>query len=123
MARIGEPAQPNEGIEQFLGDLAARMVEASRRRPRIVVVLSLLLTIVSAYLAATRLQVDTDPDLLTSPELPFRQTNAALEEAFPMLQDNLIVLVEATESADAREAAEELAELLRQQPDRYPELA
>jgi hypothetical protein len=122
MARIGEPAQPNEGIEQFLGDLAARMVEASRRRPRIVVVLSLLLTIVSAYLAATRLQVDTDPDLLTSPELPFRQTNAALEEAFPMLQDNLIVLVEATESADARAAAEELADLLRLQPDRYPEV-
>jgi hypothetical protein len=120
MPHIGEPVHVDEGIERFLGALAARMVEASRRRPRLVVTLSIVVTVVTAYLAATQLVVDTDPDLLTSPDLAFRKTNAALTEAFPMLQDNLILLVEATTGADARAAAEELADLLEQSPDRFP---
>ena len=106
--------------EELLGGVAVALVETSRAWPRLVVGLCALLTASSIYVAATILDVDTDSDRLLSRELPVRQTNLALAEAFPELQHNLVVMVEAEDPADARSAAEQLAARLRQEPERYP---
>ena len=110
----------NEGFERLFHGVAAALVESSRRRPRLVVGLCALATVASATSAAMILTVDTDADRLLSPTLRVRQTNIALAEAFPELQNNLIVLVEADDADDSRAAAEELSAKLGEDPVRYP---
>jgi hypothetical protein len=99
--------------------LAGGIVEISRAHPRVTLLLCALLTIAAGFAAATRLAVDTDPDFMTSPDLEFRQTNDALRAAFPELQNNFVVLVDAETGEDARAAAEELAQRLEQDRDSY----
>jgi predicted RND superfamily exporter protein len=110
----------SEGVYGRLGSGAAVLVGASSARPRLA--LCALLTAGSVYVAATILKVDTDSDRILSSDLPVRQTNIALAEAFPDLQNNLIVMVEADDPADARAAVEELGAELKGQPDRYPKV-
>ncbi len=105
-----------ETVERALGRVAALFVDTAQRRPVAVLVAALLLTALASLLAATRLVVDPDPDRMTSAELPFRKTKAALEENFPELVDNLVVLVEAANAADARLAAKQLASRLKADP-------
>ncbi len=107
-------------FDKLFGGIAAALVEGSRAWPRLVLGLCALLTAGSSYVAATILEVDTDSDRLLSSDLPVRQTNLALADAFPELQHNLVVMVEAEADADARAAAEALAATLRAQPERYP---
>ena len=107
-------------IDRILSRWAAALVEASRRRARSVVLLGSLLTAASLWLAATGLVVDSDPDRMTSPDLPFRVTKRALEAAFPTLRDNLVLVVEADSGRDARAAAAELASRLGQDARRFP---
>ena len=109
-------------FERLFGGVAASLVDASRARPLLVVVLCAALTAGSLWVAATILKVDTDSDRLLSPDLPVRQTNLALEAAFPDLHRNLVVVVEADDPADARTAAEELTLRLRELPERYPDV-
>lgn len=106
-------------LEQRLGRIAGGVVEASRSHPRITLLVCALVTTVAAVVAATQLAVDTDPDFMTSPDLEFRKTNAALRTAFPELQNNFVVLVDAEAADDARAAAEELAALLEEDREHY----
>lgn len=110
----------NESVEKFLGRLAGAMVEFSARRPWLVVAISTLLTAGSIYVAVAILEVNPDSDALLSPDLPIRQTNLALEAAFPDLHRNLVVMIEADDPDDTRDAAEELADILAADPQRYP---
>ena len=107
-------------FERLLGGVAAAVVEVAATRPRLVVGLCALLTAGSVYFAATGLEIDTDSDRLLSSELSVRKTNLALAETFPDLQNNLVVLIEADDAADARAAAEELGARLAEDPQRYP---
>jgi hopanoid biosynthesis associated RND transporter like protein HpnN len=110
----------SEGFERRFGGIAAALVETSRSRPWLVVALCALLTAGSVYVTATILEIDTDSDRLLSPEIRVGQTNRALAEVFPDLQNNLVVMVGTDEPADARAAAEELAARLMEQPESYP---
>jgi hopanoid biosynthesis associated RND transporter like protein HpnN len=110
-----------DGFERLLGGVAAAVVETSTRRPRLVLALSVLLTAASA-MAAAGLKVDTDSDRLLSADLRVGQTNRALAAAFPDLQNNLVVMVEADDPADARAAAEALRARLAAEPERYQNL-
>jgi hopanoid biosynthesis associated RND transporter like protein HpnN len=110
----------NDRFQRLFGDRAAMLVGISSARPRSAVALCALLTVGSVYLAATTLKVDTDSERVLSAELPVRQRNIAIAEAFPELQNNLVVMVEADDPADARAAAEDLSARLAEQPDRYP---
>jgi len=109
-----------ESFERIFGGVAATLVEISRRFSWQVVGLCALATAACLAIAATFLTVDTDSDRLLSPTLRVRQTNLALAEAFPELQNNLVVVVEADAADDARAAAEELSATLREDPERYP---
>ena len=68
------------------------------------------------------LEADSDADRTLDPDLPVRQANLALEAAFPDLQRNLVVMIEADDAFDARDAAEELSAMLRADRERYPVL-
>jgi hypothetical protein len=109
-------------FEKLFGDAAAALVETSKAWPRVIVALCALLTVGSIYVAIAILRIDTDSDRILSPNLPARQTNIALAEAFPELQRNLVVMVEADDPDDARDAAEELEAALAREPERYPGL-
>jgi hypothetical protein len=119
-SRRSEREDVDGRVERAYGRLAAALVETSSRHPWAVVLLCALLTAGSIYVAATILEIDMDSDRLLSPELRVRQTNLALAEAFPDLQHNLVVMIEADAPADARAAAEELAAKLAADPARYP---
>ena len=88
--------------------------------PRLVLALCALATAASVALAATILEVDADSERILSADLRVRQTNLALAEAFPSLQNNLVVMVEADDADDARDAAEALEAVLAREPERYP---
>jgi hopanoid biosynthesis associated RND transporter like protein HpnN len=110
----------NERFDRALGRLAAVLVEAAGRRPWLVLLLCAVFTAGSVFVAFMILEVDTDSDRLLSPKLRARQTNIALAEAFPDLQNNLVVMIEADAGTDARAAAEDIAEKLRGDPTRFP---
>jgi hopanoid biosynthesis associated RND transporter like protein HpnN len=109
-------------FQELLGKGAAALVETSSTRPRLALTLCALLTAGSVYATVTILKVDTDSERVLSSELPVRQTNIAIAEAFPELQNNLIVMLDADVAGDARAAAEELSSRLAEEPERYPNL-
>lgn len=109
-------------VENAFGEVASWLVSVSCRRPAVTLAICLVVTAGALYAAATGLEVDTDSDRLLSEHLPVRQTNIALAEAFPALRDNLVVMIEADETADARDAAVELRDRLATQPALYPEI-
>ncbi|MEN8183306.1 MAG: MMPL family transporter [Myxococcota bacterium] len=106
-------------IERALCGIAAGLVDFSVRRRVGVLLVAAAVTVAAGWLAATGLELDSDPDSMTSPELPFRRTQAELETAFPQLVDNLVVLVEAETGRDARAAAESLADRLRADQEHF----
>jgi len=109
-------------VEEALGQAAAAMVSASSRHIALTVTVSLALAGASLYLAATLLTVDTDSSRLLSADRPVGITNRLLAELFPSLQDNIIVMIEADDGQDARDAALELRDIVAEMPDRYPEV-
>lgn len=109
----------SEPIDRALSRLAGAAVDAAQRHARAVVAAGIVLTLLS-LLAAARLVVDTDPDRMTSPDLPFRVTKRNIENAFPTLRDNLVVVIDAETGRAARDAARTLAERLGSQDARFP---
>ncbi|MDX1649275.1 MAG: hypothetical protein R3263_05410, partial [Myxococcota bacterium] len=107
-------------MERGAAALAGRLVSASSARPRAVLLLALVVCLGAGWATATRLRVDTNPDLMTSPDLPFRRAKAALEEAFPGLRENLVVVVEGEDPARTRRAAEALADRLQARGALFP---
>jgi hypothetical protein len=110
----------SQSFERLLGGVATAIVDTSRARPWLTIALCTLATVFSVYVTATSLEIDTDSDRILSSEMPVRQTNIALAKAFPEQQNNLIIMVDADEGDDARDAVEELTERLREEPERYP---
>src|SRR6185312_5167229 len=65
------------------------IVESARRHAGIIALLTLLLTLVSGFYAATHLSIDTDIDNMLPADLPWRQDDRALDKAFPQNADLL----------------------------------
>ena len=87
--------------------------------PALVAACFALLTAASAWLAATQLRVDGDTDALLSAELAWRQRGIELNQRFPLLDRQIVALIDAPipEAADATIVALQTA--LRQRPDLY----
>lgn len=97
----------------MLARIIIRLVDFSRRRAVLVIILSLLTAILATYLAATRLGIDTDTGRLISPELPWRQREAAIDRAFPQFVDLIAVVIDGATPDLAGHAAQVLTERLR----------
>ncbi len=85
-------------------------------RPWPVLALALLLAIGAAVALAQRFAMDTDVTHLFPPDLPWRQTEQQVAEAFPQREDLIAVVIDAATADAADRAAEALAHRLRAQP-------
>jgi predicted RND superfamily exporter protein len=96
-------------IEKAISRAAGVFVDGAQKRPWQILAVAFLVTVAAAWAAATKLEVDTDPNTMLSPELPFRATAIRLADAFPALQDNLVIVVENDDPEAARTATIALA--------------
>jgi hopanoid biosynthesis associated RND transporter like protein HpnN len=97
--------------------LIAGWVETARRHPWAVLTVALLLTVLSVWLAATRIGVSTDTSTMLDPALPFQQQDRALKEAFPRFGGELVIVVEGRTAAMTDDAAARLGDALSQRTD------
>lgn len=91
-----------------------------------VIGISLLITAGAAYFTVNNLRIDASIDKMLSQELPFRQTEIAINKAFPQSSNVLSVIVEAEDDEAADRAATALAARLSTMKKRlrtvfYPE--
>jgi hypothetical protein len=84
-----------------------------------VVLAFLALAIGGATLAATKLKVDTDPNLMISADLDFKQSFKRFNETFPAVDANFVFVVDSEDPEQAKNAAFRLAEKLRSQPSLF----
>ena len=83
-----------------------------------VIALSILLAVASSWYAATHFKMTTDVNQLISPNIPWRQREAAFEKAFPQFE--LIVAVVQAPTPELVEAATSaLVQRLSQQKDLF----
>ena len=99
------------------GRLLARVAEGAARRPRLVLLVALLVTLLAAGLAATHLRIDTDSQHMLSDDLPHRQREFALDRAFPSLNDRLVILVDAADADSADRFLARLDSEIRARPE------
>ncbi|MDQ4059613.1 MAG: hypothetical protein M3145_00700, partial [Pseudomonadota bacterium] len=90
-------------------------VGAVLQHPWRVLGVGLVLTVV-AGLAATRLEMNTDPDALLGEDLRFVQIARDYKRAFPQDSERILVVVDAPTADRAEAAASRLAEALRARP-------
>jgi hypothetical protein len=79
-----------------------------------VIVAAILLTVVSSWYAATHFAMTTDVNQLISPNIPWRQREAALEKAFPQFE-TIVAVVDAPTPELVDEATNALVARLAQQ--------
>ena len=100
----------------FLSRLLAAMVEHSRRRAPLAVLVGLLLAAASLWYASGHLGVTTDTNALFSATLPWRQREIAWDRAFPQFNDLLVAVVDAPAPEAAEATATELTRVLAADP-------
>ncbi len=86
-----------------------------QRRPRVVLWQCAGLAAAAIVIAALRLSVDTNPANMLSAELPWRQAEAAFDQAFPNSDGGLVVVLDAAETSRSVGAQALLAGLLKSQ--------
>ncbi len=87
--------------------LLVGLVEFSRRRALLVLIVSLALAAFSGWYASGHLGVSTDTDKMFASSLPWRQRSEAFGRAFPQFSEVLAIVIDAreTEAAEATAAA------------------
>jgi hopanoid biosynthesis associated RND transporter like protein HpnN len=99
--------------------LLTGLVRLAVRRAWTVILVTLLLVIVSAGYAARHFAIDTDMGRLLDATAPWARRDAAVDQAFPQRQQNILAVVQAPARELADAAASELADALRRQPARF----
>ncbi len=95
------------------------LVEASRRHAGAVLAAAILLSLGCGWYTATHLDIDTDTNNLISPDLPWRQREAAFDKAFPQNTDLLAIVIDARTADQAEDASGKLAEKLTARKDLF----
>src|SRR5262245_63259980 len=106
----------HDAFEARLGGWLAVCTDFCRRRPWLVITLSLLVSVASLVVTARDLHVRGDTEYLLSQELPFKQSERRYQEAFPLLYENLFVVIDAVTPERAGEAASALAKRMQDRP-------
>ncbi len=97
-------------------DFLARWVNRVCRHPVPVLFACLGLAAGLLWIAVTTLAINTSTEDMLSAELPWRQNNRAVDQAFPQLVDSLTIAVEAPDALAAEAAAAQLAAALTARP-------
>jgi uncharacterized protein len=88
------------------------LVETSRRHAAALTAVLLLLAVAGGYYAAQNISIDTNVDKLINPNLPWREQERKLDQAFPQNADLLAVVIDARTVDEAQDASAALAERL-----------
>jgi len=111
-------AGSGESRSRIVGWLVG-LSEGSARRPALVLLFSVILSALSGWGVVAHLGVSSETDDLFDASLPFRESRDALHRAFPMLEDSVLVVVDAPSDTRARAAVRWLAAELRADPERF----
>jgi hopanoid biosynthesis associated RND transporter like protein HpnN len=106
-----------EALPLPLRALPAALAGVACRRPRLVALLLLALGLAAALHVARHFAIDTDVGKLFPADLPWRQTERALAEAFPQREDLVVVVVDGPTPDGAERATAALAAALEPQTD------
>ncbi len=100
----------------------ARVVAFSARRKWLTLALSLVVVALACLYSARHFAMSTDINRLISPDLPWRQREIAMAEAFPQRRDALLAVLDAPTPDVANRAARALQAALEAQPDIFPDV-
>ena len=89
-----------------------RLIERSRQNALVVVVAAAVVGLLAITYTAGYLALNSETDLLFSPDLPWRQRAAAFKAAFPQFQNLLVAVIDAREPEEAEATAAALAEAI-----------
>jgi hopanoid biosynthesis associated RND transporter like protein HpnN len=103
-------------IEQVIGQRLTQWVDAVQKNAVLTVVVMALATVAIIYYVVGHLGIHGDTESLFSQDLPFKQVERRYQEAFPMLYENMFVVVDAPTPERAGEAAALLAARLEAEP-------
>jgi hypothetical protein len=106
-------------IEHTISGLLARWVSAVQQFAIPTCLAFLLATGGVVYYVAGHLGIRGDTDSLFSADLPFKQVERRYHEAFPMLYENMFVVVDASTPERAGEAASALAARMEAEPNLF----
>jgi len=106
-------------LDDALGRIAARWIDAVRARARIVVAGFALLSIASLAYAVGHLGLNSNEDDLFSEDLPFTALRRDFYAAFPRLVDPVVVVLDADTHDLVDRARDRLAERLRADPQHF----
>ncbi len=95
------------------------VVDFCCRRAWLVVILSVLVSLASGLYAARHFAINTDINQLISPNLEWRQRQLAFDKAFPQLQNQIIVVIDAKTPELGEEAASGLTERIKARTDQF----
>lgn len=106
-------------VDEFLNRWLVAWVRAVQRRARLVVVATAVLSVLLLGYAATHLLLTTRHTALLSDGLPFWDAYLEFAEVFPILDEALLVVVDAETPMRARDATAALADRLARQSDLF----
>ncbi|HTJ62337.1 MAG TPA: MMPL family transporter [Alphaproteobacteria bacterium] len=110
------PKTAKTGGSHPIADLTADLVDWCRRHAWLVVALSVAFSVLSGWVAYTRLDMDTDTARLLSAKLPWRQREIAFDKEFPQNSNLIAVVVRGSTPEQAESATASLAAKLSESP-------
>jgi hopanoid biosynthesis associated RND transporter like protein HpnN len=106
-------------IEEWLARALAGWVDGARRNASRVVTVTLALTAALLVYSVSFLGVNSDNVRLLSDDVPSKRALDEFAELFPILNDSLLVVIDAETPELARETSEALAARLSERPDLF----
>ncbi len=97
----------------MLTRIIARIVATCSRHAMPVVLLSALLTVLSAWYAATHFAINTDSNTLIAKDLPWRQRQEAFNRAFPQSDGLILMVLDGATPEAAQDAADRFVAKLK----------
>jgi hypothetical protein len=116
---MGGGIRVRDELEVRLGAWLARCTDFCRRRAGWVIGGALLLGALSLVYTARNLGIRGDSESLLSQSLPFKERERAYQQAFPLLYENLFVVIDGVTPERAGEAASALAARMQDRPDYF----
>ncbi|MGB4100650.1 MAG: MMPL family transporter [Alphaproteobacteria bacterium] len=95
------------------------LVDFCRRRAWLVVAAFLAASVFCGWFAASNFRMNTDVNTLLAEDLPWRQQEKAIEQAFPGRTDLLVVVIDGTNAVRTETAAAALFERMAARPDLF----
>jgi hopanoid biosynthesis associated RND transporter like protein HpnN len=103
----------------MLTTIVARIVAASSRHAKLVVLLAAILTVLAGYHAVSHFAINTDSSTLIAKDLPWRQRQAAFNKAFPQNDGLILVVLDGATPEAAQDAADRLVAKLKDRTDHF----